>query len=153
MLLMKTFCPPSVRLCHTTVSSELDRSSGSQNTVLPSSLALRSFLVDLNLVDRWHIHNDKAKAYTFHSGRHGTIQFYFHCSFTLHLTLNLFIYLFIFLFICVSVFFISLNFIVQSSSSSDSKTFSLLIVYPFCFFSSLCISISTPFSVYPFFLA
>lgn len=52
--------------------SEPDRSTGSQKAVPPSSLALRSLLTDLNLVDLWRIRNDKVKAYSFHSGRHGS---------------------------------------------------------------------------------
>lgn len=54
--------------------SELDRSTGSQKRVPSSSLALRSFLTDLNLGDLWSIRNGEVKAYSFHSGRHGTLS-------------------------------------------------------------------------------
>ena len=55
-----------------TVSPDLDRSLGTQDTVPPSSLALRSFLADLNLVDPWRIRNVNVKAYSSYSCRHGT---------------------------------------------------------------------------------
>uniref|UniRef100_A0A3B3QJJ3 exodeoxyribonuclease III n=1 Tax=Paramormyrops kingsleyae TaxID=1676925 RepID=A0A3B3QJJ3_9TELE len=51
---------------------EWDRSSGSSESMPPSSLSLGSFLTDLNLVDIWRLHNNKVKASSFHSGHHGS---------------------------------------------------------------------------------
>lgn len=55
-----------------TVCPEWDRSSGSHESIPPSSVSLRSFMTDLNIVDIWRLRNDKVRAYSFYSGRHGS---------------------------------------------------------------------------------
>lgn len=57
---------------NTTLCPEWDRSNTPLGTPPPSSLSLKAFITDLNLVDLWHLHNANVKAYSFHSSRHST---------------------------------------------------------------------------------
>ncbi len=52
------------------VHRELDRSSTDSTVATPSSVALNSLIVELNLVEPWRIKNDNTKAYTFYSTHH-----------------------------------------------------------------------------------
>ncbi|KAL2081000.1 hypothetical protein ACEWY4_022853 [Coilia grayii] len=66
--------------CHCIVTGDFnatlcpsqDRSTVPPGTLPLSSLSLKRFVTDLNLVDIWRLQNTDVKAYTFHSGRHGT---------------------------------------------------------------------------------